>query len=183
MRYKTLLFIGILLLTGCTGSQSANNRYSEVEQMGDLRLTSPAFNDGEPIPEQYGYTEQNINPPLQISGVPDDAETLVLIMDDPDAMEPAGKVWDHWLLWNIPADTRTIEENSVPSGAVEGTNDYSEIGYGGPNPPDKEHTYKFKLYALDTTLDLEEGATKDQIENAMDGHVLAQTVLEGTYAP
>ncbi|MFB6155327.1 MAG: YbhB/YbcL family Raf kinase inhibitor-like protein [Haloferacaceae archaeon] len=148
-----------------------------------LRLTSPAFDDGGAIPRKYGYEEQNVNPPLSIAGVPDGAESLVLLMDDPDAVEPAGKVWDHWTVFDVPPDLAEIPEGWSPSDAVEGQNDYGGRGYGGPNPPDREHTYRFRLYALDTALSLGEEATKDHVETAMSGHVLAETQLEGTYAP
>jgi Raf kinase inhibitor-like YbhB/YbcL family protein len=149
--------------------------------MGDLTLTSSAFDDGEQIPNTYGYTEANVNPPLAIENVPDDAASLALVMDDPDAVEPAGKVWDHWVVWNIDPGRSTIPEDWEPDAAQEGTNDYGEVGYGGPNPPDREHTYRFKLYALDTTLDLSSETDADQLGEAMSGHVLAQTELTGTY--
>lgn len=152
--------------------------------MGDLTLSTPAFDDGDPIPEKYGYEVDNVNPPLAVSGVPDDAASLALVMDDPDAMEPAGKVWDHWVVWNIPTDVE-IPEGWDPTidGATEGSNDFDETGYGGPAPPDREHTYRFKLYALDTTLDLSGSAGKDTLEDAMEGHILDEALLEGTYAP
>ncbi|WP_435345984.1 YbhB/YbcL family Raf kinase inhibitor-like protein [Haloarchaeobius sp. HRN-SO-5] len=149
--------------------------------MGDLTLTSQAFQDGERIPEQYGYRAENVNPPLDIDGVPDDAESLALVVDDPDAVKPAGKVWDHWVVWNVPPDTRRIPEGWDAAGATEGTNDFGERGYGGPNPPDREHRYRFKLFALDTTLDLSGDADAEALGEAMDGHVLAQTQLDGTY--
>lgn len=151
--------------------------------MSELRITSSEFSDGEKIPRKYGYTNDNINPPLKISGVPKETESLVLIMDDPDAMEPAGKVWDHWVLWNISPDIELIREGKAPLGAEEGQNDYKKIGYGGPNPPDKEHTYIFKLYALDRKLELKKGATKKDVEESMKGHVIEKTKLTGTYAP
>ncbi|MFB6357108.1 MAG: YbhB/YbcL family Raf kinase inhibitor-like protein [bacterium] len=151
--------------------------------MGTLTLTSTKFSDGETIPDQYGYTTSNINPPLTVDGVPGEAESLVLIMDDPDALEPAGKIWDHWVVWDIDPSIGTIPEDWNASAAVEGENDYGEPGYGGPNPPDGEHTYYFKLYALDTTLDLSEGSTKDEVESAMEGHVLDKTELTGTFTP
>jgi Raf kinase inhibitor-like YbhB/YbcL family protein len=153
--------------------------------MTDFRLSSPAFGDGDRIPEQYGYTESNVNPPLSIAGVPGDAESLALVVDDPDAMEPAGKIWDHWLVWNVPTDIEEIPEDWSPAdiGATEGQNDYGEHGYGGPNPPDREHTYRFKCYALDTTLDLSPSADKESLQDAMTGHVLADALLEGTYTP
>lgn len=148
-----------------------------------MKLSSPAFSDGEPIPEDYGLTERNVNPPLKIEDVPEDAESLVLLMDDPDAVEPAGKVWDHWTVWNIDPDTTEIPENSVPSGGVEGMTDFSEKGYGGPNPPDKEHTYRFRLFALHEKLDLPDSSTKDDVEKAMEGKKLAEAQLTGTYTP
>jgi len=153
--------------------------------MTTLTLSSPAFADGERIPEKYGYTAANVNPPLVVEGVPDGAESLALIVDDPDAVEPAGKVWDHWLVWNIDPGVGELPEGWNPgdAGAVEGQNDYGEHGYGGPNPPDREHTYRFRLYALDTSLDLGRAATKDDLENAMAGHVLDRDLLEGAYAP
>ncbi len=148
-----------------------------------MRLSSPSFSDGEAIPEKYGYTEENVNPPLKIEDVPEEAESLVLLMDDPDAVEPAGKVWDHWTVWNIDSDTTEIPEGSVPSGAVEGKTDYGETGYGGPNPPDKEHAYRFRLFALDEELDMPESSTKKDVEEAMEDKVLAEAKLTGTYAP
>ncbi len=151
--------------------------------MSKMNLSSPAFSDGEKIPRKYGYTEKNMSPPLEINDVPDEAKYLVLIMDDPDAVEPAGKVWDHWILFNIEPNTRELPEGENPPGSVEGKNSYGERGYGGPNPPDKEHTYKFKLYALDKTLKLPPVSTKKEVENAMKGHVVDKTLLEGTYAP
>lgn len=151
--------------------------------MTPLRLTSPEFADGEPIPDRYGYAAENVTPPLSIDGVPEDAESLVLVMDDPDAVEPAGKVWNHWVIWNIDPTTSTIPEGWDAAGAVQGRNDYGEPGYGGPNPPDREHTYRFKLYALDRRLSLEAGATAEQLEAAMDDSIVAETRLRGTYAP
>ncbi|MBS3816309.1 MAG: YbhB/YbcL family Raf kinase inhibitor-like protein [Candidatus Thermoplasmatota archaeon] len=148
-----------------------------------MKLSSPAFSDGEKIPRKYGYTEEDVNPPLEINGVPEDARSLALVMDDPDAVEPAGKVWDHWVIWNIEPNTREIRESESPPGVVEGKNDYGNRGYGGPNPPDKEHTYKFKLYALDKILDIPPSSTKDELRKAMKGHVLDKTLLEGRYAP
>jgi Raf kinase inhibitor-like YbhB/YbcL family protein len=183
------------MLAGCLGSgddtdgnESANGNTTtenpatgEVTQMGKLSLSSPAFGDGEQIPEKYGYTAANVNPPLRIEGVPDDAASLALVMDDPDAVEPAGKVWDHWVVWNIPATRTEIPEGWTPTEAAEGTNDYGEVGYGGPNPPDREHRYRFKLFALDTTLDLSTETDAERLGDAMTGHVLAQAQLDGTY--
>ncbi len=151
--------------------------------MTGLKLVSLEFDDGEKIPRKYGYEVENINPPLEISGVPDDTKSLALIMDDPDAVKPAGKVWDHWVIWNIEPNTSQIGEDEVPPGAVEGKNDYNEQGYGGPNPPDREHTYKFKLYALDRTIDLPRNSKKEDLEDEMKGHILDKALLEGTFKP
>jgi len=153
--------------------------------MPELQFTSPAFEDGGPIPAEYGYAERNVNPPFEISGVPASAETLLLVVDDPDAREPAGKIWDHWVVWNVPADTGSIPEDwdAASSGATEGQNDYGESGWGGPNPPDREHTYRFLLYALDDRLELPSDATKDDVYDAAEGTVVGKASLEGTYAP
>lgn len=151
--------------------------------MARLSLSSPAFADGDRIPREYGYTRENVNPPLEIEGVPEDADGLALVMDDPDALGPAGKIWVHWVLWNVDPTTEVIPEGSTPPGATAGTNDFGETGYGGPNPPDGEHTYVFTLYALETGLDLAAGSTKADLEAAIEGRVLAETRLEGTYAP
>jgi Raf kinase inhibitor-like YbhB/YbcL family protein len=148
-----------------------------------LTLSSPAFADGDRIPDRYGYTAADVNPPLDIAAVPADAVSLALIVDDPDAVEPAGTVWDHWLVWQIAPDRERIPEDWDVGSAVEGINDYGETGYGGPNPPDREHTYRFRLFALDSALELEAGADKAALEAAMDGHVLEEARLTGTYSP
>ncbi|MEF8850856.1 MAG: YbhB/YbcL family Raf kinase inhibitor-like protein [Haloarculaceae archaeon] len=153
--------------------------------MADLTLTSPAFEDGGTIPDRYGYTAANVNPPLEISGVPESARSLLLVVDDPDAREPAGKIWDHWVVWDIPGDVGSIPEDwdAAATGATEGENDYGETGWGGPNPPDREHTYRFLLYALDTTLGLGPGASKDDAYDAAEGNVVDKAHLEGRFAP
>jgi len=149
--------------------------------MGNLKLTSSAFSDGGEIPRECGYKNGNEQPPLLISGIPDEAKSLALIMDDPDAMEAVGKVWVHWVVWNIPFDQSQDKIDYTRSD--EGITDFGEIGYGGPAPPDKRHTYIFKLYALDTKLDLLDKSTKADVEKAMEGHILEQATLTGTYAP
>jgi len=144
---------------------------------GNLKLTSSAFSDGGEIPRECGYKNGNKVPPLTVSGIPEGTKSLSLIMDDPDAMEPAGKVWVHWVAWNIDP---TIELDNL---TTEGMTDFGEVGYGGPAPPDKRHTYIFKLYALDTKLDLPDKSAKADVEKAMEGHIIEQTQLTGTYAP
>ena len=149
--------------------------------MGDLKLTSSAFSDGGEIPRECGYKNGNKEPPLAISGIPEETASLALIMDDPDAMGAVGKVWVHWVVWNIIPDEN--DYNLRNELAVEGMTDFGEVGYGGPAPPDKRHTYVFKLYALDSTLDLSKESTKADVEKAMEGHILEQATLTGTYAP
>ena len=145
--------------------------------MEDLKLTSSAFSDGNPIPRECGYKNGNKEPPLTISGKPEGTKSLVLIMDDPDAMAAVGKVWVHWVAWNIDPTKTELEKST------EGMTDFGEVGYGGPAPPDKTHTYVFKLYALDSELDLPDKSTKADVEKAMEGHIIEQTQLTGTYAP
>ncbi len=151
--------------------------------MSNFTLESEAFDSGGVIPRKYGYKNGNLSPPLKISGVPENTSSLALIMDDPDAMGVVGKVWVHWVLWNIESNIEELKENSIPSNCLEGETDFGEIGYGGPAPPDKEHTYIFKLYALDQKLDADKGSTKKQIEEAMKNHIIAETRLEGKYSP
>jgi len=146
-------------------------------------LTSSAFENGGTIPQKYGYKNKNLSIPLKISEIPDKTKSLALIMDDPDAMGVVGKVWVHWVLWNISPNVNEIIENSVPQNSIEGKTDFDEIGYGGPAPPDKEHTYIFKLYALDIILNLKQGSTKAELEELMKKHILIETKLEGKFAP
>jgi len=151
--------------------------------MSNFTLESEAFDNGGVIPRKYGYKNGNLSPPLKISGVPENTSSLALIMDDPDAMGAVGKVWVHWVLWNIEPSVVELKENSIPSDCLEGETNFGEIGYGGPAPPDKEHTYIFKLYALDQKLDVDKGSTKKQIEEAMKNHIITETRLEGKYSP
>lgn len=151
--------------------------------MGEITLESSAFTSGGEIPKKYGYKFDNQSPPLQISNVPSDSKSLAIIMDDPDAMGAVGKVWVHWVIWNIDPTTTEISADSSPSGSTEGKTDFGEIGYGGPAPPDKRHTYVFKLYALKTKLDLPKGSTKAELEKAMNGQIISEISLKGTFAP
>ena len=149
--------------------------------MGNLKLTSTSFEDGGEIPRIFGYKNGNKHPTLFVSEMPEGTEYLALIMDDPDAMGAVGKVWVHWVVWNIwpVSNTGVVDYNQ----ASEGMTDFGEVGYGGPAPPDKRHTYVFKLYALDSKLELPDGSTKADVEKAMEGHIIEQTQLTGTYAP
>ena len=156
--------------------------------MGKLKLTSPAFADGGEIPRECGYKHGNKVPPLKIECAYTKIKRLALIMDDPDAMGAVGKVWVHWVVWNIePEALKQFQYSASQTPEIllstSGMTDFGEVGYGGPAPPDKRHTYVFKLYALDSILDLPEGSTKNELEKAMEGHIIEQTQLTGTYAP
>lgn len=142
-----------------------------------MKITSPAFAHNESIPSQYTCDGEDINPPLQCSDVPLEAKSLALIVDDPDA--PSG-IWDHWIIFNVPPDTMTIPEGEEPLG-VHGIGTSKNTNYHGPCPPDKEHRYFFKLYALDAMLELPSGANKQEVEQAMKKHILAQAELIGRY--
>lgn len=146
-----------------------------------MKLTSSAFKHLARIPSTYTGDGEEYNPPLTIEQVPKGAQSLTLVIDDPDAVTVAGKVWDHWIVWNISPATKTIEENSVPEGAIQGKNSWNENKYGGPCPPQGEHRYVFRLYALDTNLMLSQTTTKKELEHAMKGHILEQTELVGVY--
>ena len=148
-----------------------------------FELKSTAFAAGQPIPRQYTCDGENVSPPLQWNDPPAGTQSLALICDDPDA--PAG-TWVHWVLYNLPAKTRTLAEAipataDLPDGSRHGKNGWGRLGYGGPCPPSGTHRYFFKLYALDTVLGLASGADKNQLLQAMQGHILAQTELMGTY--
>lgn len=149
-----------------------------------IHLTSSAFGEGERIPAKHTCDREDLSPPLRWSGVPQEAQSLVLIMDDPDA--PMG-TWVHWVLYDMSPALTSLPEGLASTATlagigVQGVNDFRRSGYGGPCPPrGSEHRYFFKLYALDTTLDLGPGKTKAEVERAMQGHVLAQGQLMGRY--
>ena len=148
-----------------------------------MRVFSGAFEDGGVIPAKYTCDGENIIPPISISDVPDDAKSLALVMDDPDVpltVRQDGN-FDHWIIWNIPPHVSLISEGRVPEG-IEGKNTRGDNKYTGPCPPDREHRYIFKLYALDTELDLDPStATKGDLQAAMDGHIIETTQLMGRY--
>jgi Raf kinase inhibitor-like YbhB/YbcL family protein len=143
-----------------------------------MKITSSAFQQGGNIPSKFSCDGPNTSPPLQISDVPPEAKSLVLIVDDPDA--PSG-LFTHWVVWNISPQTNSVGEGSAPKG-VHGTNDFGKSGYGGPCPPSGTHRYYFKIFALDRQLDLPSGAKRSQLDAAMKGHVVAQGELMGRYS-
>jgi len=166
-----------LLIILAFGIQAANKTQT-------MKLTSSAFNEGQPIPAKYTCDGTNVSPPLKWSGAPPAAKSLALICDDPDA--PVG-TWVHWVLYDLQPAISELGEgvpplNPLPNGAHQGVNDFRKIGYGGPcPPPGKPHRYFFKIYALDQPLQLKPGATKKELLAAMEGHVLAEGQLIGTY--
>jgi len=147
-----------------------------------MELTSSAFKNEETIPVKYTCDGQNISPPLKISGVPTNAESLVLIMDDPDVPKSVREdgMFDHWVVFNIPPDTREIPEGQEPEG-MPGKGTSGKTGYYGPCPPDREHRYFFRLYALDTILDLPAKSDKRTVEGAITGHVVDRAYIMGRY--
>jgi len=152
-----------------------------------LTLTSEVFADGADIPSRYTCQGDDISPPLQWRGVPEQARSLVLIVDDPDAPDPAAPrmTWVHWVLYNLPAGDGGLPEGvrpaDLPEGSAEGVNDWKRTGYGGPCPPIGRHRYVHKLYALDTRLEGLHQPGKAAVEAAMRGHVIAQAQLVGLY--
>ena len=171
MKYVALMLL--IFILGC----SVPNTNQEV----NMKVTSPAFQEGQKIPSKYTCDGVNISPPLEIADIPKETKSLVLIMDDPDAIKPASKVWDHWIVFNIPPTTKKIEENKEPQG-IHGKGTSNNLKYQGPCPPDTTHRYFFKLYALDISLTLPEGVIKKQVEEAMKNHILAQATLIGVYS-
>jgi len=150
----------------------------ERKNMSEMKITSPAFVTNGYIPARFTCDGTDINPPLEIAHVSAEAKSLALIVDDPDA--PVG-MWVHWVVWNIDPATREIAEDTVPNGASQGKNDWKRNGFGGPCPPSGVHRYFFKLYALDTKLNLGAGTTKRDLEKAMQGHILAKAEMIGLY--
>lgn len=177
----------VALETGCRilpgeriPNPAENPCFGEVTQRGDLQLSSPEFSENGQFLNKYGHHFQNISPPLAVTGVPAGAQTLALVMDGPDV--PGGE-FTNWLVWNIPPDIGTIPEGwEPPEPAVEGRNSsgHGHSGYSGPGPPNRQ-TYRFKLFAVDTTVPLPRGASKRALGEAIDGHVVAQTQLTVWY--
>jgi len=177
-----ILLSAIFLISACAKKEikPAGGIISQPNiNINNMQITSPQFEHNGYLPDKYGCQGTNINPPLTISDLPKDAKSLALIVDDPDA--PRG-VWTHWVVFNIAPDAKEISEGSVPAGATQGINDFGKTNYGEPCPPFGEHRYFFKLYALDTMLDLDSKTTKQNLEQAMAGHVLAQAEIIGLFS-
>lgn len=180
------LFTAMVFFSGCVQNEKAEapvNKESPEAGKGDgnvniqnIKVFSSAFTANGSIPGKYTCDGQNINPPLEFEGIPEEAKSLVLIVDDPDAPT---KTFTHWIVWNIEPVAK-IEEDSIPG--IEGLNGFKKIGYGGPCPPSGTHRYFFRVYALDKKLDLKAGAGRKELENEMIGHIIAEGELMGKYS-
>ena len=183
-RSTVLAFVALLAVLGIAAAVSG---MSARAQEGSLVLTSPAFRDGESIPSKYTCDGDDLVPPLAWSGAPPQTRSLALIVDDPDAPDPAApkRTWVHWVVYAIPPSASGIAEGGggakLPVGSKEGINDWKRTAFGGPCPPIGRHRYFHKLYALDVELKDLKAPTKAELEAAMQGHVLASAVLVGTY--
>ncbi len=173
-------------ICGCKGNhQEAKPPQTAETRQSQFEISSPAFAEGDSIPARYTCSGQDVSPELRWKGAPNGTRSFALIFDDPDA---PGRTWVHWVAWAIPASVTSLSEAIPPdpvltNGIRQGTNDSKRIGYGGPCPPPrKPHRYFFKLYALDTIPDLEPGATKQDLLDAIEGHILAQARLMGTFS-
>jgi len=141
-----------------------------------LLVTSPAFENNKPIPKKYTADGADINPPIEVNAIPKNAKSLALVVDDPDA--PL-RTWVHWIVWNIPPSKNKIGEGEIPG--IQGSNSWRKSSYGGPNPPLGTHRYFFKIYALNTELNLDPGSAKKDLEKVMENHIIAKGELVGLY--
>jgi hypothetical protein len=197
---RKLIFFVILIFAGAvlfllfsenrkTSPVSKAKRVATEKVNSNMKIVSSAFQNNAKIPSIYTCDGKNVNPPLGFIDVPNNTKNLALIVDDPDA---PSKIWVHWVIYNIDPKAQKVEENSVPQGGVKGMTDFGRSGYGGPCPPPASpeqlqrgesgtHRYFFKLYALDATLDLPKNATKQMVEEKMQGHIIDKTELIGLY--
>lgn len=159
-----------------TKSQTKTEKLEETK--ASMKIISTVFDQNQKIPTKYTCDGENISPPLQFLDLPENIKSLALIVDDPDA---AAKTWIHWVVYNINPDVKDVEEDGIPEGGTEGMTDFGRAGYGGPCPSSGSHRYFFKLYALDTVLDLPQSATKQMVEEKMQGHTLDKVELIGLY--
>jgi Raf kinase inhibitor-like YbhB/YbcL family protein len=144
-----------------------------------MTISSPEFAQGSPMAKTFAYKGDNRSPRLLVGGIPLNAKTLTLIVDDPDS--PSG-LWTHWVMWNVATDAVVIAQGQVPKGGVQGRNSFGHVRYDGPAPPSGTHRYFFRVYALDTNLSLEPGASRGEVEAAMKGHVVGSADFYGTYS-
>lgn len=191
MKLKLVLIFGIIIVVIITGVVSflafqkrevkeTKPKESPISKpISKMKLASAAFSENQMIPQKYTCDGENVSPPLSISEAPPNTQSLVLIMDDPDA---PGRTFVHWTMWNIDPNATEVPEGSVPKGAVEGLTDFGTKGYDGPCPPSGTHRYIFKLYALGTPLSISENSRKEDLEREMADHVLDFTQFIGLYS-
>ncbi len=170
LRIPILVFFQVFLFSYAMGQRATN-----VEEW---KISSPAFENGRKIPKKYTCDGANVNPPLKIENTPSNTKSLALVLDDIDA--PRGS-YVHWIAWNMDPGLKEIKENSVPEGGVQGVNDFKKRNYGGPCPPGRAHKYVFRIYALDTLLNLNPNGTKKDLEKAMEGHIISRAQLTALY--
>lgn len=180
MSFKLLLLVSLLVIvSGCTTKEK------EVNNMEKISISSEAFKENGTIPDEYTCEGEDISPPLSWQGLPAGTKSIALIADDPDA---PGRAFVHWVIYNIPANTQKLAkgipgQEKLADGSLQGMTDFGRAGYGGPCPPHgKPHRYFFKIYAIDRILDLSSGASREDVEDAMKGHILAKGELIGKYA-
>ena len=175
--FAIFLFFSVKL----DANRKLRSAVKNLKNMGDLKISSPSFQGNGKIPARYTCDGENLSPAIRIERIPDGTKSLVLIVLDPDAV--GWKIWDHWLIWNISPETVLIPEDEVPAGAVLGVTSFGDKKYGGPCPPawSGAHHYRFKLYALDSPLNLPPDSQKYQVEKAMAGHIFDEATLTGVY--
>lgn len=176
-----ILAIFLIFSVKLGANKKMSSADGNLKNMGELKISSPSFQDSGKIPARYTCDGENLSPAIQIEKIPNGTKSLVLIVDDPDAV--GGKIWDHWLVWNISPETILIPEGGTPVAAVLGITSFGDKKYGGPCPPSGSgiHHYRFKLYALDSILNLPPDSSKSQVEKAMTGRILDEAILTGLY--
>ena len=176
-----LVFLITLIIVSCSAETPEQEIVEkDMEIIGGvvkMKLTSPSFENNQEMPSEFTCDGPNVLPELNIEEIPENTKSLALIMDDPDA---PGGTWVHWVVWNIPQETKVIQKGTEPQG-IQGTTSFGRLEYGGPCPPSGTHRYFFKLYALDTSLDLKQGSNKAALEQAMDGRIIEKAELIGLY--
>lgn len=179
-----VLGIGFLVSAPPSGPSDNYKSGDNNQNVSEMKIVLPF---GDVIPNEYTKYGEDLSPRVEFEEVPEEAETIALVMDDPDAQDVAGKIWVHWTIWNIPANESIPQNVSITprveevEGALQGENDFGDIGYGGPKPPSGTHSYRFRAYALDSELDLNSGATRSELLDAIEGKVVAKDKVEADY--
>ena len=176
--FAVIIFTGSIFLFNKASKSSKEIISDQPTAQRNMQIKSEAFDNGMQIPANYTCDGPNVNPPLSFYDIPPESKSLAISVDDPDA--PGGN-FVHWLIWNIDPKTRDIKQDEVPQGSVQGKNGFGTEKYQGPCPPSGTHHYKFTLFALDTVIDLPHGSEEDQLLNILQGHILQEAVLTGTY--